>query len=300
MERGMVRRIHERRLALAAGACLALLSPMAAAAGEQAKDDGPATVAAAEYAVPIEGFMVLTGRMEVGADRRVSGYAIDRAAQVPDEVTAFLARQAANWHVEFDADVAPPSGAVRFTVRLRASPIGDGLYQLWLDGVHLDEPLPAAQRLRAARMGPPDYPRSMARIGASGIVYMQLLLDADGNIEDVFAEQVDLTAVAADPADLPRYQLEFIASAATAASRWRFKVPVEGPYARARQAVRVPVTFLTRPVAYGQWEYLVRGVRGTSPWTSGAQDNAGAMASTGVQPVLPRMWVVVADAGQEG
>lgn len=253
------------------------------------------------YPVPLEGFMRLTGTVAFDADRRVSAYALDRAADVPEEVRTFLARQVADWRIEFDPGVVPPAGPLQFTVRVRASPEGNGLYRLWLDGRDLTDVLPAAQRLRAKRMPPPDYPRGMLRIGASGIAYTQVLLDRSGAVLDLFTDQVDLTAVPPDPADIPRHQREFAASAAAALRRWRFLVPEEGPYARDRLVVRIPIGFgiQGRTVPYGQWEYLIRGVRGTSPWQA-AEGEPDIAASAGVQPLRPRLRLVSAANGLEG
>ena len=287
---------------------MVLLVPAAAgvaAAATTAMDAEPVVVAGPGREVPVEGFMELSGRLVVEADGRVSAYAIDHADAVPGDVRAFLGRRVMAWRVALDAGVVVPEEPVGFHVRVRASPAGDGLYRLWLDGVRLDEVLPAAQRLQSIHRRRPEYPRAMASVGASGIVYMQVLVGADGRVEDVFAEQVDLTAMPADPADFAQYQLEFMASAATAARQWRFKVPSEGPYAGTqRQVVRIPLVYFMhdRPMAaYGQWEYLVRGVHKHPPWQSGADADAGrAMASLGMQPARSRMRVVDAGDGYEG
>lgn len=274
-----------------------ILSPPAAAAAlALPADPEDATIGAADYAVPIEGFMRLTGRITISEDGRVFGHAIDRADQVSDEAKAFLSRQIAGWRVRFDDGVAPPPRPVRFTVLLRASPVAGGVYRMWVDGVHLDEPLPQAQRLSAKRMPRPEYPRGMARIGAGGTAYMLLLIGADGRVEDVFAEQVDLTAVTADPADLARLQLEFSASAAAAVRKWRFRLPVEGPYADTPQAVRVPIGFVMngRNERYGEWQYLVRGVRRSPPWSASVLRGLDAVASGELQLSRSRFRVVTA------
>lgn len=294
----------DRRYALLSAAFVAMLAlvPVAAHAASPASAEQPA-VPASSVAVPVEGFMRLTGRIVVGADRRVSGFAIDRADQVPDEIKAFLSRQAADWRVEFDPEVAPPTGPVRFSVRLRASPAGDGQYGLWLDGVHLEEPLPEAQRMLATRKRWPEYPRAMAKLGASGIVYMLALVGTDGRVEEVFAEQVDLTVAPADAEEVVQFQLEFMASAASAARRWRFRMPAEGPDAGRRQALRIPMVFAMhdRPeAAYGEWEYVVRGVRKSPSWAPMNPGARGAMASAGVMPARSRMWVANAGDGREG
>ena len=288
---------RQRILASVAFALLCAVTPAQALPA----DTQTRSVDAGGYPVPLEGFMRLTGTVAFDADRRVSAYALDRAADVPEEVRTFLARQVADWRIEFDPGVVPPDGPLQFTVRVRASPEGDGLYRLWLDGRDLTDVLPAAQRLRAKRMWPPDYPRGMLRIGASGIAYTQVLLDRSGTVLDLFTDQVDLTAVPADPADIPRYQREFAASAAAGGGRGRFLVPEEGPYARDRLVVRIPIGFdiRGRTVPYGQWEYLIRGVRGTSPWQAAGGEPEVA-ASAGVQPLRPRLRLVSAASGLEG
>lgn len=296
-------RCHRAMLAIVLA--LALLAPVPShAAAEPEPGAAAAAAAAAAREVPVEGFMTLTGRVVVDADGSVSAYAIDHAAQVPDEVEAFLARKAARWQVRFDEGFAPPAEPVSFTARVRASPTEQGLYRLWLDGMYLDEPLPAAHRLRVERRRPPAYPRDMARVGASGIVYMLVRIGADGRVEDAFAEQVDLTAMPPDPSRVPQYQLEFIASAMTAVRQWRFRIPAEGPFAGEPHEVRVPIIFamFDRPMAgYGEWEYLVRGVRKPPPWRPGADaDMDGAVAATGIQHARSRMWLAPEEDGSGG
>lgn len=280
---------------------LCLHAPLTATAvgGEDAE---AAPAAASGYAVPVEGFMTLSGRILVGADRRVSGFAIDRASEVPDEVKAFLARQAADWRVEFDAGVETPTEPVRFAARVRASPAGDGIYRMWLDGINLPEMLPVTQRFVPTRKRRPDYPRGMGRIGASGVVYVLALVGPDGRVDDVFAEQVDLTAVPDDPADVAQFQLEFMASALGAARQWRFRAPASGPLAGTAQVVRIPVIFAMngKLPPYGQWEYLVRGVHKWPPWMPRGVDRGAAIAAAGIQPARSRIRVVTPGDGHGG
>jgi hypothetical protein len=281
---------------------LCLQAPPAATAAGGDKDVEAVPGAASAYAVPVEGFMTLSGRILVGADHRVSGFAIDRAGEVPDEVKAFLARQAAEWRVEFDPGLETPTEPVRFTTRVRASPAGDGVYRMWLDGINVEETLPVSQRLVATRMRRPEYPRGMARIGASGVVYVLALVGRDGRVDDVFAEQVDLTAMPEDPADVAQLQLEFMAGALGAVRQWRFRPIASGPFAGGAMAVRIPVVFVMhgRVSPYGQWEYLVRGVRKRAPWGGGGADHGAAIAAAGIQPARSRIRVVTQADGHGG
>ncbi len=269
--------------------------------------DGQAT---AGDALPVDATMVLRGSLRVDAARGVGSYAIDQVDQVPPEVQAFLARQIADWRIDVAAGAElPPEAVLRFTVMVRASPAGDGLHRLWLDGVHVDEALPASQRVAIERRRLPTYPTAMARIGGSGVVYMLVLLDAQGRVDDVFAEQVDLTTLPARPEDVVQHQLEFIAHAAAAARQWRFSMPKEGPYAGKPLAVRVPVDFTMTERAqvpdYGQWQFLVRGVRRAPPWSEEAAGHApeeGGVAIAGgdLQFARSRVRVVRPSAGADG
>lgn len=288
------------RFALVVALLVAISPPGMAGAAPQASVE-PAGAGASVEAIPVEGFMTLTGRIAVGTDRDVSSHVVDHEEQVPEEVKAFLARQIAGWRVGVDEGVAlQPGAVVGFTVQVRASPAGDGLYGLWLDGVSLDEPLRASQRVSARRIRPPAYPGAMAKVGGSGIVYMLVLLDAHGRVEDVFAEQVDLTALPAELGDVIAHQLEFIAHASAAARQWRFSMPREGPYVGKRHVLRIPVSFQAwgKPEpGYGQWRFLVRGVRRAPPWLPAAGDSPAsrggiAVAGGDLQLARPRIWVV--------
>lgn len=283
------------RVSTSRGLLFALLAlPLPGIAGQSpapppvAGTDGPAD--AERLPVPIDGSMRLTGSLTIVVDdagstkARVSGYAIDRADKVPEEVRTFLARRIAGWRIDWDRDAAlATSDVLRFSVQVRASPVGDGQFRLWLDGVTVDDARPPSERVRAKRMRPPEYPREMLRIEATGIVYMLLKVGRDGRVQDLFAEQVDLTVASEDMDVMRRMHARFIASAAAAARGWRFDVPTSGALAGDEAwFVRVPVEFSLHhrpPPGYGGWQYLVRGPRRQAPWQGeGVADGIGAPA----------------------
>lgn len=234
---------------------------------------GPTGGTPAQSTFPVEGYMFLTGQLASDATGKVYWHEIDSAQDVPEQVRSFIAQQAADWTLE-ETTGTPVARTMTFALAVRASPAGDGLFRLWLAGINVREVLPPAERIVVDRRIPPEYPYELARIGAGGIVYMSVWVDADGNVQDLFAGQVDLTTMPQDLEQMKQIQAKLAANAAAAVRRWRFRMPAMGKDAGRPFAAQVTVDFTMekRLPVYGEWRYLVRGRRALPPWqsTSGA------------------------------
>lgn len=281
------------------GGCKVLLLCAVLVASASSRAQAPAPPApvdpAGRTSFPIDAYMALTGRLAAAEGGAVYWHKIDSEEQVPEPVLAFIARQASGWVLE-DADgavAASGSGPLVFSVVVRASPVADGTYGLWIDGIELQDTLPAEQKVMMQRRVPVSYPRELARMGASGIAYVSVRIDPDGRVADVFTEQVDLTTVPEDLETLMQIQARFAANAATAIRRWRFRMPQSGPDAGRPFTGRVTVDFtmVGQESAYGQWRYLVRGRRAPAPWLAATgSDVALAPVATAdtLQPAVSR------------
>lgn len=237
----------------------------------------------------VVGSMRLTGTLAVGADGAITAYAIDHSKKVPPEVLRHVARYVPLWRVMKSGG----AGNKRFSVRVMATPRGDGYFALSLVGASIMEKQRPEEEITIDRPRKrPSYPRSLARIGVSGTVYVVLKVGRDGEAEDFVTEQVNLNFVGS-PEEVVKARADFAAHTAAAVRQWRFRFPKAGPYAdQPYLVVRVPVDYIINGRGgYAEWEYYVPGPRRAVPWV---QEDGMALGAgeAGVPQVLgmgPRM-----------
>lgn len=238
----------------------------------------------------VVGSMRLTGTLAVGADGTITGYAIDHSKKVPPEVLRHVARYVPRWRV---AKKDGGAGNKRFSVRVMATPRGDGYFALSLVGASImEKQRPEEAVVADGRLRRPGYPRSLGHIGVSGTVYVAAKVGRDGEVEDFVTEQVNLNFVGS-PEEVVKARADFAAHTAAAVRQWRFRFPKAGPYAdQPYLVVRVPVDYIINGRGgYAEWEYYVPGPRRAVPWV---QEDGMALGAgeAGVPQVLgmgPRM-----------
>lgn len=268
---------------------LALLCWQVPAAAQSAR---PAAQARAHKLnqVETEASMVLTGRLDVAADGRVTSHVVDDRESVPGSVLRYLDAQVARWRVEWGAEVGQPVAAtLPFSVRLVAAPDGDA-YRLRVASTLLgDMPGEPAMRVRArGEMKPPVYPLGPLKARAGGTVYVLLKVNGQGRVEDTLVEQVNLDVVAY-PAVLEKLRRQLSEAALDAAREWTWEVPVTGPDAgRPHWAVRVPVAFFIQgdEAPYGQWAQYVPGERRFAEWADYPDRHDGIDGEADARPRL--------------
>lgn len=238
----------------------------------------------------VVGSMRLTGTLVVGADGAITAYKIDHSDKVPPEVLRHVARYVPRWRVVKSDNSA---GNKRFGVRVMATPRGGGLFALSLVGASIMERQRPEEGITID--GPrkrPSYPRSLARIGVSGTVYVAVKVRRDGEVEDLVTEQVNLNFVGS-PAEVIQARAKFAGHTAAAVRQWKFRFPEAGPYAgQPYLVVRVPMQYITERFEYAQWEYYVPGPRRAVPWVQQEDGMALGAGEAGVPQVLgmgPRM-----------
>lgn len=213
----------------------------------------------------VVGSMRLTGTLAVGPAGAVTGYAIDHSEKVPPEVLRHVARYVPRWRVVKSG----AEGNKRFAVRVMATPRGDGNFALSLVGASITQKQsPEEDVVARGRLKIPDYPRSLARIGVSGTVYVVVKVGRDGGVQDLVIEQVNLNFVGSS-AEVARARADFAGHSAAAARQWKFRVPKTAHYAdQPYLMVRVPVDYKIKGLAaaYAEWEYYVPGPRRSAPW----------------------------------
>ncbi|WP_163839255.1 hypothetical protein [Pseudoxanthomonas sacheonensis] len=238
----------------------------------------------------VVGSMRLTGTLAIGADGKITGYAIDHSEKVPPEVLRHVARYVPRWRV-----VKKDGGAgnKRFSVRVMATPRGDGYFALSLVGASImEKQRPEEAVVADGRLRRPQYPRSLGHIGVSGTVYVVAKVGRDGEVEDLVTEQVNLNFVGS-PAEVAKARADFAAHTAAAVRQWKFRFPKVGPLAgQPYLVVRVPMVYVTKWPGYAEWEYYVPGPRRAVPWVQQEDGMALGAGEAGVPQVLgmgPRM-----------
>lgn len=240
----------------------------------------------------VEASMLLSGTISIEADGSVRGYGIDNEAKVPDYVLSNIEKWVPTWRFKpVLVDGKPMSAQAKMSLRMRAEPSGDDKFSLYISGATFG----ASQGLSTdcvtkLEMKPPRFPPDVARVGGKGVVYLILKVDRQGAVEDVVAEQVNLTAYASDR-QMERFRRSLADAAIEQAREWTFRPPTTGEQVDDEWwSVRVPVDFAYRDekeVAYGQWEGYLPGPRQRAPWLEGPEGEIGsdALASGALQMV---------------
>ncbi|HVI59710.1 MAG TPA: energy transducer TonB [Luteimonas sp.] len=239
----------------------------------------------------VEASMLLTGSIDIAPDGSVGGYAIDHDDQLPDYVRAYLAREVPGWKF---APVLVDGRAVRarsrMSLRMVATPAGDGNFKVTVGGVSFGEYNDeATDQVTRGRLSPPAYPPEAYRVGGKGAVYLVLRVGRDGKVEDAVVEQVNLTAIG-DERQMGQLRRRLGDASLRAARHWTFRTPTTGEAADdASWSVRVPVAFHLaddREPEYGTWQAYLPGPRQRAPWIT--EEGAGspdALAGDGVYPM---------------
>lgn len=153
--------------------------------------------------------------------------------------------------------------------------------------------------ITSKRLQPPKYPSELQRVGVEGIVLLNLRLNPDGTVAEVFAAQSSLLNVRGGSTLLDRARTMLERNASAAAKRWTFDVATESaePLSAESLTVRVPVDYMLAlpgaapdPVA-GTWRHEFRGPNLTAPWLPdeqaskiGVSDLNGNEMLAGVSP----------------
>ena len=133
--------------------------------------------------------------------------------------------------------------------------------------------------ITANKLTPPGYPAGLNKAGVEGVVLLNLRLNPDGTVADVFASQSSLLNVKGRPELLDRARTMLEKNAATTARKWRFNVEAKEPSTLTADAltVRVPVEYsLSAPGAKdaslaGKWRHEYRGPNFPVPWLLGVE-----------------------------
>lgn len=220
------------------------------------------------------GSMLVTGWIEVAPTGKVAHYELDQSSKLPPTVTQLINEAVPGWMFE-PVEVAgkPVLAKSRMSLRVTASPVANGYYQVKIAGAEFGAPQGKGQidtdSPTEKHTVAPAYPSEAARSGVSGTVYVLMVINRQGRVEQDLAEQVNLRVVASDT-EMKDFRKELGLAATKALKRWTFNIPATGPKAAIPYwYARVPVNFNLdnqRRPTYGHWDVYIPGPVETAPW----------------------------------
>lgn len=241
----------------------------------------------------VESSLVVKGTVDIDADGRVLGYALDRADTLAPAVKQLLAGAVPHWRFEpVQLDPGTDRGRAPMSVRLVAKKLEDGDYRIEVRGAQFGSHK-RGHTIEAVSMTPPRYPMPAARAGIGGTVYLVALVGTDGRVVEAAPEQVNLRVIASEN-EMQAWRRLFAQAAVAGAKQWTFQPPAAGPDVDAgRWAVRVPIDFVmgedgsAPPSTASEWQAYVPGPRMRLPWAREAESaeesrNGDALASGSV------------------
>ncbi|MBB3226510.1 hypothetical protein FHW69_001100 [Luteibacter sp. Sphag1AF] len=220
----------------------------------------------------IEASMVVTGSVDVSPEGAVTKYVVDQPEKIPADVVSLIQRSAAQWRFKpVLLDGKPVNAHATMSLRVVASPNGDGTYVARVKGANFGEGTPS-DSVTYVDHKPPTYPELAVRARVPAAVYLLLRVGRDGHVMNVDAEQINLEAVAAEP-DMRALRRMFATASVAAARKWTFALPTTGSHISDDSwVVRVPILFrlnqdgVAKQAGYGQWEAYVPGPKEHIAW----------------------------------
>lgn len=275
---------------------------------------------AASDPATVQGESVLTlrvdGELTIGPDGGVADYRI--RTKLDPQVETLVKRAVPTWRFKpILVDGKPAIATSPMRITLAAEEMAEG-YRVTVDNVvfrpNTEEEYQAEQASRKAHrrisvageapgpqvaissksMQPPKYPSGLQRSGVEGIVLLNLRLNPDGTVAEVFAAQSSLLNVKGREALLDRARVMLERNASDVAKRWTFQVKAENPAALPPEhlTVRVPVEYMlgssgSGPDALaGKWRHEFRGPNRTAPWLPGEQASRIGVSDLNVNELL--------------
>ena len=244
-----------------------------------------------------EASMLVLGSLTVGSDGRVVGHTLDDVAQLPAPVVDVIDRNMARWQFQpVVRDGHAVTARSQMSLRVVAQPSGQHDYVLSIRGVHFGDSTNGRGGL--VRNIDPEYPPQAMAAHVAGTVYLALRIDAQGRVQDVATEQVDLRYLG-NNWQMERYRKLLGRAAERAAHGWLFEPLRAGQAAVARYAM-VPVVSDIHVSGVpgmpsdgpGHWVSYMPGPVKTVPWFDAPRMLPGL---AGDLDALPGQGVYMAD-----
>lgn len=239
----------------------------------------------------VESSLIVTGTIDIDADGRVLGHALEHADALPEGVVAMVGSVVPRWRFEpVELHGTATRARAPMSLRIVAKQLDGDRFTVQIRGAHFGASAPG-ETVTSHELAPPLYPEAAMRAGVGGMVYVVVRIGRDGRVEEAVAEQVNLRVVTSEPA--MRQWRTLLAQAALRAARdWTFNPPRTGDQADAPHwSARIPVDFISAdetPAAAHEWQAYVPGPREAIPWYPAASAaGADALAAGGVYPLDP-------------
>jgi len=236
----------------------------------------------------VQASMLVTGSIVVAPNGTVSSYTIDHAEKLPPVVVGLIDKGTKDWiFAPVLIDGQPVAARANMSLRVVAKPDGKDEYAISLAGAQFgkdkndmyDDGEPG-QSITYDTHPSPHYPPSAVRAGVWGTVYMRLLINRQGRVEDAIAEQVNMGIVASDQ-ELDKWRNVLAEASLRTAKGWTFHIPTVGREAtKDHWEARVPVNYSiqgrTPRESYGKWDPYVPGPEKAVPWQQKFEEPSGA------------------------
>ncbi|WP_168191511.1 TonB family protein [Thermomonas aquatica] len=280
---------------------IVLAAAMVAAAGATAATK--LQIAEGESVVTLR----IDGELNIGPEGQVQAYRI--RTRLDPKIQALVAKAVPGWQFKpVLVDGKPVNAKTPMRITLAATETKGG-YEVRVDNVvftpyskedyeaqlaskkalaeqgktltTLDDAMPPSQpvEITSIKLAPPGYPKGLQMAGVEGMVLLNLRLNPDGTVAEVFASQSSLLNVKGRPELLDRARVMLEKNASSAAAKWTFKVQAKDPAALKPSdlTVRIPVDYaLSSPgrkgdPLVGSWRREFRGPNYPVPWLLGGE-----------------------------
>jgi len=218
----------------------------------------------------VESSMLVTGTVHIEPDGSVSQYVLDQSAKLPEGVVKLVGSEVPKWQfAPIVENGVPVKAKAKMSLRIVASKLDAERFALTIRGADFGGDDTPGASLSQKKMAPPEYPASAWGAGISGTVYLVMRVGRQGTVEDVIAEQVNLTVVGTET-EMTRGRNLLAKAALRVAKSWTFNIPIKGKQAEAEfWSARVAVNFMfddQREPRYGEWAAYIPGPSQRIPW----------------------------------
>lgn len=231
-----------------------------------------------------EASLVVNGQIEITSQGAVKAYSLNRDTDLPSEVRQLLAQQIPKWtfHPVLREGRAVDARS-SMNLRLVARKLGNDNYAVSVRSAQFNGDPQQGETVDKGTMTPPRYPKTAAKYGVGGDVYLLVQVGRDGKVQHVASEQTNLLVADREP-NMRKWREMFESSAISVAKTWTFAPPTKGEAINdAFWQLRIPVSYrVGRPSEKADvvWQGYIPGPRNAIPWAVPEMTQMGVDAGT--------------------
>jgi hypothetical protein len=236
----------------------------------------------------VQASMLVTGSILVAPDGSVRSYTIDHPEKLPPVVVGLIDKGTKSWiFAPVVIDGQPVAARANMSLRVVAKPDGKDEYAISVAGAQFgkdkndkEDDSEPGETITYDTHPSPSYPQAAVRAGVWGTVYLRLLVNRQGRVENAIAEQVNMGVVASDQ-ELGKWRQVLADASLRVVKGWTFHIPTKGREAtKDYWEARVPVSYSldgrTPHERYGRWDPYVPGPEQAVPWQQKSEESSGA------------------------